>query len=427
MGVKDGFKVWFNETITKSRAEQQQKLNNMVEVFRGLISRRGKPCFVPPRQMKEKNQIVGRCLIHICKNLHIVMDKAYNRWMRAPVIQKMRIEDRIKIEKYVLKNLAQVPREALHFSFGTWKKLHIQARQAVAYKLVHRFHEIIASKTRAAVRVPKLKNDIRKRVMSSFNYHMKHQSFILLRNSMTKWATVAAKPSEQQIRSEKHDFSRAFAMVAIFQRVFLSKAKRAFNPPMIIKDADEIMTRTIKRMIKIKEGLFDTAVLRWKLQTSHKRANIFARIMMKQAIYKGNERFERFLLWKERMNHQRAMEKVNAKHQAFVTILTYWKNLNLLETRRALYKLAEDVRPMKLKLLRALEKGLKGKTGSAFDHWRSICIKNRNKNLSKDVRAQLLRFNLFKLPVRTFRDSVQRVVGEGDKIGGAIKTIAKHA
>ena len=131
---------------------------------------------------------------------------------------------------------------------------------------------------------------------------------------MTKWATVAAKPSEQQIRSEKHDFSRAFAMVAIFQRVFLSKAKRAFNPPMIIKDADEIMTRTIKRMIKIKEGLFDTAVLRWKLQTSHKRANIFARIMMKQAIYKGNERFERFLLWKERMNHQRAMEKVNAKH-----------------------------------------------------------------------------------------------------------------
>ena len=86
MGVKDGFKVWFNETITKSRAEQQQKLNNMVEVFRGLISRRGKPCFVPPRQMKEKNQIVGRCLIHICKNLHIVMDKAYNRWMRAPVI-----------------------------------------------------------------------------------------------------------------------------------------------------------------------------------------------------------------------------------------------------------------------------------------------------------------------------------------------------
>ena len=55
-----------------------------------------------------------------------------------------------------------------------------------------------------------------------------------------------------------------FTMISILHRIFIFKAKRVYNPPRIIKDADEIMRRTFKKLIQIKDTLLNSAVIRWK-------------------------------------------------------------------------------------------------------------------------------------------------------------------
>lgn len=40
-------------------------------------------------------------------------------------------------------------------------------------------------------------------------------------------------------------------MIASLHRIFTKKARRVLNPPMIVKDADEIMRRMIKRLMGI--------------------------------------------------------------------------------------------------------------------------------------------------------------------------------
>mmetsp|Transcript_26696 Transcript_26696/g.4754 ORF Transcript_26696/g.4754 Transcript_26696/m.4754 type:complete len:86 (-) Transcript_26696:202-459(-) len=49
----------------------------------------------------------------------------------------------------------------------------------------------------------------------------------------------------------KDNSSKLMGMVASLHRIFTKKARRVLNPPMIVKDADEIMRRMIKRLMGI--------------------------------------------------------------------------------------------------------------------------------------------------------------------------------
>jgi hypothetical protein len=53
-------------------------------------------------------------------------------------------------------------------------------------------------------------------------------------------------------------------LVTKMQQVFVKRAHRVFNPPIIIKDADAIMRKTVHRLMKVRDNLFENAMLRWK-------------------------------------------------------------------------------------------------------------------------------------------------------------------
>ena len=97
---------------------------------------------------------------------------------------------------------------------------------------------MIALRTKHTVRVPKLKSELREKVVTSLGFHLKNQSGILMRNGFLKWVAYTAKPSEAMITVDKHNVSKVFTMIAIFQRIFQTKSKRCFNPPYVVKDAD---------------------------------------------------------------------------------------------------------------------------------------------------------------------------------------------
>mmetsp|Transcript_4909 Transcript_4909/g.2732 ORF Transcript_4909/g.2732 Transcript_4909/m.2732 type:complete len:104 (-) Transcript_4909:369-680(-) len=65
--------------------------------------------------------------------------------------------------------------------------------------------------------------------------------------------------------------TKAYNLCVIIQNKMVGKLHRVFNPPMIIKDADEILTRNLRKLIKKKDELLEGAILRWKLNVIMKR------------------------------------------------------------------------------------------------------------------------------------------------------------
>lgn len=103
------------------------------------------------------------------------------------------------------------------------------------------------------------------------------------------------KLAEIEIRKRK-----MLGMIFTLQRIFASKAKRIYHPTRIIKDADAIMRRTIKKLITIKNHLFDSAMTRWKFY-------IFGKYHQEKAVLifrasQNTDMFFRdaFMLWKEK-------------------------------------------------------------------------------------------------------------------------------
>jgi hypothetical protein len=51
----------------------------------------------------------------------------------------------------------------------------------------------------------------------------------------------------------------------VLHSVYVKRARRCFNPPIVIKDADAIMTKVIRQLMKIRFEIFTASVLRWRL------------------------------------------------------------------------------------------------------------------------------------------------------------------
>ena len=66
---------------------------------------------------------------------------------------------------------------------------------------------------------------------------------------------------------------------------------------------------------------------------------------------------------------------------------------------------------------------LKRKPKEAFDRWRKYVHAVNNNEILDGIRTQKLLKALNKVPVRTMRDATQRILGDGNKVKGAIKKI----
>ena len=66
---------------------------------------------------------------------------------------------------------------------------------------------------------------------------------------------------------------------------------------------------------------------------------------------------------------------------------------------------------------------MKRKPKEAFDRWRKYVQAINNHEILDNVRSQKLLICLEKIPKSKLRDVTQRIIGEGDKVKGAIKKI----
>ena len=108
-------------------------------------------------------------------------------------------------------------------------------------------------------------------------------------------------------------------MIYTLQGIFASKAKRIYHPTRVIKDADAIMRRTIKKLIAIKDHLFDAAITRWKFYNFAKYHRHKA-ILIFRAAENADKLFrDAFLSWKEKKNTKHIINRVQAVNKlAFI-------------------------------------------------------------------------------------------------------------
>ena len=66
---------------------------------------------------------------------------------------------------------------------------------------------------------------------------------------------------------------------------------------------------------------------------------------------------------------------------------------------------------------------LKRKPKEAFDRWRKYVHAVNNNEILDGIRTQKLLKALSRVPVRVLRDATQRILGDGNKVKGAIKKI----
>ena len=95
--------------------------------------------------------------------------------------------------------------------------------------------------------------------------------------------------------------SKLFIMISIIHRIFSKRGKRVFSPPRVIKDADEIMTRTIKKIIQIKQRLFESAFIRWKYYKYAIYLKEKAVVFYRACQSAGHLFKDAFLIWKHKI------------------------------------------------------------------------------------------------------------------------------
>ena len=66
---------------------------------------------------------------------------------------------------------------------------------------------------------------------------------------------------------------------------------------------------------------------------------------------------------------------------------------------------------------------LKRKPKEAFDRWRKYVHAVNNNEILDEIRTQKLLKALSRVPVKVMRDATQRILGDGNKVKGAIKKI----
>lgn len=64
--------------------------------------------------------------------------------------------------------------------------------------------------------------------------------------------------------NKKNESPKLFKMVNVLHQLLCIRGRRVFHPPRIIKDADQIMIKSLKDLERIKNGMVKEAVYKWK-------------------------------------------------------------------------------------------------------------------------------------------------------------------
>ncbi|OMJ79726.1 hypothetical protein SteCoe_20206 [Stentor coeruleus] len=115
------------------------------------------------------------------------------------------------------------------------------------------------------------------------------------------------KTSSAIVQSQK-----LYTMISTLHRIFLTKGKRVFHPPRIIKDADEIMTRTIKKIIQIKNRLLDSSLYRWKIFRTALYTKEKAVVFYRACQVAGHCFRDAFYMWREKTLARESIKRTTA-------------------------------------------------------------------------------------------------------------------
>ncbi|OMJ89287.1 hypothetical protein SteCoe_8584 [Stentor coeruleus] len=116
------------------------------------------------------------------------------------------------------------------------------------------------------------------------------------------WKTTSAIIQSQKL----------YTMISTLHRIFLMKGKRVFHPPRIVKDADEIMTRTIKKIIQIKNRLLDSSLHRWKIFRTALYTKEKAVVFYRACQMAGHCFRDTFYIWREKTLARESIKRTAA-------------------------------------------------------------------------------------------------------------------
>ncbi|OMJ93792.1 hypothetical protein SteCoe_3113 [Stentor coeruleus] len=124
----------------------------------------------------------------------------------------------------------------------------------------------------------------------------------------------------------KNNSRQLFTMISVLQRIFASKAKRVFNPPRIIKDADQIMRRTIRKLTSVKDWALRVYMLRWKYFRMIEKSQQSRKSVLKVLYLLANPTKQPFLQWKQKTSTLRYIHRSNGTSRIVQALSKVFRN-----------------------------------------------------------------------------------------------------
>lgn len=100
-----------------------------------------------------------------------------------------------------------------------------------------------------------------------------------------------------------------FSMISVLHRIFSTKGKRCFNPPRIIKDADQIMRRTIRKLTSVKDWALREGMIKWKYFKLISKSGKNNRSIVKLLFILANPIKFPFKTWAEKIKINKLVDK----------------------------------------------------------------------------------------------------------------------
>ena len=74
-------------------------------------------------------------------------------------------------------------------------------------------------------------------------------------------------------------------------------------------------------------------------------------------------------------------------------------------------------------MLKNLDKQLQRIPRDALNQWKQYNNDAKKGAILDNLKAQKLKFSMSKIPVRTMKDTIERIIGQGDKVKGMLKNL----
>ena len=203
----------------------------------------------------------------------------------------------------------------------------------------------------------------------------------------------------------KHiDAPKMFAMIATLHRIFSNKGKRVFHPPYIVKNADEIMIRTIKKIRSIIHNLYDSAFTRWHYHKiacyTREKACVFYRACQLAA----NPLKNSFALWREKLHARESIKRTAATSKLAKTLEKAFRG----RFKALLFKSYLKIKPKKLlfRIFNFYSKKYCDETRTSFYRWKDM--KESGDSNSFQILKDSATFSIFRLWSKSVHFRVKR-------------------